>query len=430
MDITRLNMVSWIFYYYIVLQTFISAILIIHDWDDHYLINKIHDKQIIRNAYYSVMYALISLPLAMWITTFLWGKKSAKTILNKYLTKSIEPILSPKDSYVRATIYLLSLISIMSVIYVFLVIGQIPLLEVIKGRSAVALAIMRIEASREFAGNQYIRNIFAIMLTPMLSYIMYGYWRMTKNRLDGFIFFILFFFSFLITTYNLAKSGFVTYLLGFLFLNVLINGRVKRKAIIRFGVFTIILLVFVYMVLANEENVKLLFSYNQGIIGRIILTQSAGTYFSFDLFPSKLPHIGFNSLSNVISNIFSFSHEERSARLIMEQIVPEAMQLGTAGVMNSFFIAEAWSNFGILGVIVSPFIVGFEIQTIYILILNLKKTPILLSLLAYFSTNTAITGGFNDYIYNPKTIFLLFILITIYIFSNSLKILNIKESER
>jgi hypothetical protein len=94
---------------------------------------------------------------------------------------------------------------------------------------------------------------------------------------------------------------------------------------------------------------------------------------------------------------------------------PRGVEDGQGGVMNSIFIAEAWANFGVIGVLVSPFWVGFLIQSLYLFFLRKPKNPVYLAFFVSFSIGGSVTGGFNDYIYNPG--FMLMIIILLLIFS-------------
>ena len=190
------------------------------------------------------------------------------------------------------------------------------------------------------------------------------------------------------------------------------------------------LLIFLYISVmgSNLERIPDLFiKFNEGISGRILLSQSAGTFFSFDIFPVQNNFLGFSSFSNVISEIFSIDKSDRSARIIMSIIMPSAIDDGTGGVINSLFVGEAWANFGLIGVLLSPFWVGFVIQWSYISILRSKKTPIFLALMVYLTLKWPITGGFNDFIYNAGIVMMFLVFSLIIFFSIFLRIINTGE---
>jgi len=160
-----------------------------------------------------------------------------------------------------------------------------------------------------------------------------------------------------------------------------------------------------FYVFFMKTNIFLnLFQYNQSITGRVILGQIAGLFKSLEYFPTDVDFIGFSSLSNFLSRFFNYEYAERSARTIMSLFNPRGIELGTAGVMNSLFIAEAWANWGIAGILISPLWVGFLIETVYLILLKSAKTPIFLGIFALLSVKWPITGGVNDFIYSPLLI--------------------------
>ena len=425
LKLTQLNMISWVFFYNLIMQSFIASILVVNNIDNHYLIGKIYHEDSRLYGWLAVQYTMIMMPLGMLFTVHLFGYKKNNRVFQQYVHAPIVPLLSMKDSYIKYPFYLLSIISILSVMYVFYNLKHIPLSGILHGLSGEMLAGLRQEASRDFSGNTYIKNIFAIGLTPILSYIAFSYYKMTKSKFDLIIFVLLFISSFFILTYNIAKAPFVQYILGFIFLTILIKGKINKKVLIVFFVLLLTLLIVMYYLLANATGIPFfdLFGYNSGIVGRIILSQAAGTYLSFDMFPSSHDFIGFSSVSNFINQIIGIESSERSARLLMMHYQSNAFQAGLAGVINSLFIAEAWANFGLTGVLFAPFYVGMIIQTLFMFFLTLPKTPLLLGLFTYFSYRGSVTGGFNDYIYNAG--YIVTIIFFIWIYTNALMLKKI-----
>lgn len=424
-SLTKLNMISWIFIYNIILQSFLAAVLVVNNWDNHYLISKITNENTRFYGWLAVMYTCVMLPLGMLLVNFITGRKT-KILLNTYAGKSIESLISERDSYMKIPLCCLSIISILSVIYTFLSLSNIPLIEMIKGASAYKLALLRASASRDFHGNELIRNIFAIGLTPILTFVYYAYYKMTKSKKDYYMFIVMFFFTFLILTYNLAKSSFISFLLGFIFLKVLLDGQISRKFIYFTGVGILGLIIIMYIYIANQADIiELLTHYNSGITGRIMLSQSAGTYLMFDIFPNVYDFIGVKSISSYISILFDIENSDRAARIVMGYV--KHGDLEAAGVVNSLFIGEAWANFGIVGVLIAPIWVGAMIQTLFITLLSMKKTPLFLALLVFFSYKSSVTGGFNDYIYNLGYLIIVMLIVVVYFTGFVLK--KIKNNE-
>jgi len=252
LKLTQLNMISWIFFYNLILQSFIASVLVINNIDNHYLINKIQNGETTRlYGWLAVQYTMIMLPLGMLLVVNLFGFKTNQRLFNNYVHSPIKPSLSFKDSYTRYPLYILYIISILSVLYVMATLKTIPLSGMLQGLETEALSGLRQEASREFSGNTYIKNIFALGLTPILSYIAFAYYKMTKKRTDLTIFIALFVSSFFILTYNIEKSPFISYLIGFMFLTILINGSVKKKTLFIVLGLIVGLLVVIYFVMVD-----------------------------------------------------------------------------------------------------------------------------------------------------------------------------------
>ena len=290
MAVNRLNMPSYVFYVQLFAMFYLGSILIVNHIDNHYLINKLAYDSSRFYGWAAIMYSMIGVPLGMISAGLFFKEHNIKRLFDSYSRRKITPLVSKKDSYLKLMLLCLSLISVFSVIYTFKSLGMIPIFSIIRGESAKVLAKLRIDASSGFQGNVYIRNIFAITLTPILSYIAFAYYKMTKSKKDLIWFMVMFCAGVMISTYDLSKSPLIFYLLGFLLLKILIDGEVSKKFLVAAGFFFVGVLIAAYISIMGFEIDKiytLFLSPNTGITGRIILSQSAGTFFSFDIFPSR-----------------------------------------------------------------------------------------------------------------------------------------------
>lgn len=412
--LTKLNMITWVFYFQLILQSFIASLLVISGLDNHYVINRVQwDARL--QGWFAVQYTMIAMPLGMMAVVYLHGLRSNRRVFDDYIRAPMTGSLSGKDSFLRIPLYVLSLASILSTVYTFYVIGGIPLLAMLKGADALTLAIARVEASLGFSGNVYFRNLFGYTLAPILAYISFGFFRLTGSLADRLWFYVMSVTAFFMLTYDLSKAPVVVFVLGFLFFNVLTNGGVRKRTIYMFGAVVFLLLVLSYAYIAQVVDPKELFSYNSGITGRIILSQAAGTYFSFEHFPRSHDFIGLASVSNVLSGLLGYEASDRSSRIIMTIFNPSGVEQGSVAVMNSLFIAEAWANFGWLGVLVAPIYVGIFIQFLFMFFIRSAKTPVKLGIFVYLSLTLPVTGGFNDFFYAPGLAVVAFIFVHVYL---------------
>ena len=422
---TRINMISWIFFFELIMQSFVASVLVINSWDNHYVISQVGAEARFR-GWLAVQYTMIAMPLGMMLVVYLNGMSTNSAPFHRYLSQPIESMLSRRDSFVRLPLYGLSIVALLSVAYTFAAIGSVPLASVIAGGDALSLAITRVDASLGFTGNVYVRNFFAYMLTPILAYVSYGYFRQTGSLRDRFWFFAMLVGAFFILTYDLSKAPIVLFALGFLFFHVLADGGVSRRMFFLFGVLAVLLVVAGYAFIGKVTDPLALFSYNSGIGGRILLSQASGTYYAFEHFPASREFIGISSLSGLLNDIFGVQSSDRSSRIIMTIFNPTGVEEGSAAVMNSLFVAEAWANFGLLGVLIAPVYVGIFLQVVFMLFLKARKTPIVLGTFAYLSPRMPVTGGFNDFMYAPGLMTIAFMFVTIYLVAVMLRVISRK----
>jgi hypothetical protein len=418
---TKINMISWIFYFELIVQSFIGSVLAINGWDDHYILGRVQPQGRLY-GWLAVQYTMIAMPMGMLIVLYFNGLRANRRLFQRYTSQPMCSAVSPRDSYIRLPLYALSSISVLAVVYTFYSIGNIPLLSALAGGDALSLAITRNEASLGFTGNIYVRNLFGILLTPVLAFVSYGYFRQTKSVTDRIWFYTMLVMSFFMLTYDLSKAPVVVFALGFLFFRVLYGDEINKSMLLIFGGLALLIVLLSYWLIMRETDLAALFSYNSGIGGRILLSQIAGTFFAFEHFPASHEFIGFTSLSSYVSDALGYPDSDRAAIVMAKIFNPAGGEEGALAVMNSLFIAEAWANFGLIGVLVAPFYVGVFIQALFLFFLKSKKTPVLLGVYAYLSLRLPVTGGFNDFIYPPGLATIAFIIVTLYLVAITVKV--------
>lgn len=406
MKINQLNMYSLIFYWQLFLMCFIGVNLALYGLDHHYIISgKVKDDHIKVITYFSVLYVMVALPASMLLVNKIC-KFNPLENYKVYYEGEIETVISDTDTPVFFTLTLLAFVCLLSIFYTFYIIGTIPIMHIFSGKSSFELAQLRQQVSRGFDGIAYIKNIFGIHFTPLLSYIVYVYKEKYKDLKWNILFYILVILSILIVTYDLSKAPLLMYILGFIILRVLIKKEIKTSTILILGSSLAALIVTMYFVFYGVKDLSFFSKLNQGPLGRVIFTQIAGLYLHFQYFPDVEPYLAGASFPNLITRFFGIE-SIRSARVVMALANPEGVENGTAGVMNTLFIGEAYANFGWLGMFFSVIYVGIVIQLINILFIKyFPKNPITIGIFAYLTVliSRTITGGFIDFIYNPLLI--------------------------
>ena len=162
--------------------------------------------------------------------------------------------------------------------------------------------------------------------------------------------------------------------------------------------------------------------YN-GPLGRTLFTEVGTLSYCFDLFPNVFGYLNGRSFTPTILKLLGMSGAEhlRSAKLTMAFYGSEKVYDGTAGVMNTLFVGEAYANWGYSGVILSIVWVALVISVMMILVLKMRKTPSVVALLALLTVQVGsmLEGGFCDFVYSFNLIFTIFVMLGIYmVFEN------------
>ncbi|WP_047758301.1 O-antigen polymerase [Geobacillus sp. ZGt-1] len=404
---TAPNLVSIVYYYSFLLSSFIGALLIALGMDDYYMIRKLFRPEEYRQiGFFVVSFVMIVFPLSMVVVSRLCGFE-ARQEFRAYLQKPLSPLAGATGSQVFYAFLALSLLSFAAIAYMIWKTPTIPVFALLTGTDE-SLAALRIEASRHFAGNVLVRNIFAITLTPLLSFIAYLFAELTHEWRWKQLFICLFVGAVFVNVYDLAKSPIFFYVMMFFLIRIYIGKtRLSAVKLALYGGVGAAVLVGMYIVIQGVQDATTFLSYNKGPIGRMILAQIAPTFLHLNLFGEALPFLYGKSLPSILTGLFDVENV-RSARLVMAHVFPERIEDGTGGVLNTLFVAEAYANFGYVGIVIGTLYVAVVTQLLYIGFLRLPKNPLFLSLFVYFSINIprTLVGGFTDFLFNPTWVLL------------------------
>jgi oligosaccharide repeat unit polymerase len=416
LSITKINLISLLFYYSLLLSSFIGSLLIVLHRDQSYIIAKIIDPASRQMGFYFVCTIMLLLPLTMWVVAKVFGFQAEREF-QQYWAKPIDEAFttSASEKLFYRTFLLLSCLCLASVIFVvvltFIRIGTIPIIEAMI-HPGIQIGVLRQEAAKAITGpGVYIKNIFALALTPVLSLVTYAFMIKTKRIKWGLLFYLLLMASLFMQIYDLQKAPILFYIASLILLRMFAGvTRLNLKKILFIGLIGGIYLVFTYGA-AEVTGTKKLISYYSGPIGRTILTQIAPMYLYIDRYGKIYPYLGTKILPDSILKLYGIT-EKRSSRVLMEEMFPEKVMAGTAGVLNTLYVGEAYAGFGIAGVIHGTILLGIFIQFLYMVFIRLPKHPVFISLFVYFTINIprAVVGGFTDILFNP-----LWIIVTLFV---------------
>lgn len=398
LHIGRLNLLSISFYLFAA-QVFAGVVLIVLGFDQHYTMRVL----ISRDSTVTTTYYVVMAVSALWPACMLLFLKLFRIAPQKeYRVYLDKPVQNGDSRFAFWAVMACSAVCIGLLAVLLVKIGYIPLLMLVHHPADFSFALARIEINSIFVINMYVRNILVLLAVPALSYVAFAFALTTRKWKWMALAAVLIVASVITKTFNFEKTPVVFHMLVYVLILVYYKGGIKLKWILPLlGVGAAIVLAF-YAIMTQGVQHDL---YN-GVGGRLLFSQVGALSYNFDAFPSEFPYLMGRSFAPTILKLIGIDPELhlRSARLIMEFYFPWNVYDGVAGVMNSFYIGEAYANYGWVGAAFSVVWTAFVLSGLYALTLKMRKTPVTLVFAAYFGVFAPLTtqGGFMDFVYNSS----------------------------
>lgn len=427
LKLQELNAISFSFYL-LLITSFIGGALIYLGFRNHYVVALVKEGTA-KKGFYILAYTLVSLPLLIAMFNRMMGIRNYNGYFTDYIHREMTDIWKTEKAFFVLMV-LGTAVCFMAVMYTLYHVGYVALFELLKGH--LYLFDSSVSINRNFSGNNYIRNIFAIGLTPILSYLCFVYSHYTKKLRWRVLFWILFVLSVFIKTYDFSKAPVILYFFFFYLIHVLMGSASNMKRIFQYGLLSAFLILGVYYFVLNYSGELL--SFTHGPISRLMMSQIAGLFMHVQIFPKSHAFLMGASFPKSLALLFGRGeYGIRSGRVVMSVLWPNAVSENSVGVMNSIFAAEAYANYGTAGVLIAPVIVAFCLSVIPNFILMQRKTPVTISLYVLYTYcyEQALIGGFVDFIYNPVLIIIVFVFIAMAAVSNHWRIpITLRQRKR
>ena len=391
----QLNTISYVFYIQIFLLTFVGSILAACNVVDfHRLISRVSDQTKIY-GWLGVMYSMIAMPIAM-IMLNLAFRINAKRKFKEYISKPIEYKQGPILTFVILVIFTFTSASVL--IYTIANSKSVPFLTLLSGDLKGA-AIERVEVRYFFGGFEYIRNLLGYYMMPIIAYYTAIY-AFEKRKLIYWLFFsINFLMALFLLVFDIQKAPIVFFLFGFIILYTLMRGGVSRKSMIGFGLAGLFLVSGGYALTQNKDFIGQITDIGSSLWGRVFISEYAGYLLSLEFFPNVITHpTWYIGMPTFILNYFEVQNIE-SARLLMMEIDPKGVASGEANLISSYYLAEAWANYGWMGLVLAPIIVGLVVQSVHIFLLKNPKQPLIMAFYSYITVKWVLSSGFVSFLY-------------------------------
>ena len=400
----RINIINITYYSYMVFS-FIGASLVFLGFRQHYLISKVSSEEVYLEGFIYISLLGILFPSVVILVKEIWKKLIGVGYTDTFDSYLKLPVVSDENKTVVVIMLVFFLIlSSLAVLIFFINAKQIPFVGWLSEEN-MSVSRQDLTHNPDYL-NPYIKSFVMLQMPVNLSFFVYIKMRTSEFNIWKILFAFYFFLSVVVKTYNYEKAPLVLYLFSFFVIEVVlgkVNNIAKPLLMMCFSVG----IIFAMYYFSFEENVSFLQIY-RGPISRIIFTQVAGFYLTLDFFPNKIGYLLGESLPTFITNFLGIDNSwNRSSRLLMEKINPSGVKEGSAGVINTIFMGEAYANWGLTGLLFSILYVAILFGIVFCLFKRCKKNTVNLFLyIVIFNFLTgAFQGGFVEYIFNSSIIF-------------------------
>ena len=417
LSIVRPNLISIIFIKDLLLYSVVGVMAVVlsfdltQDWYFWGITSNISDESRFA-GWLSTMYTIIAMPFTMLLVNYLSVKRlTVNSYILHYYNSPLLIIKKDNQQIIFYLLWVLLFVCIVSILYTFIVIGDVPLFHLFGDVAAEYLEQVRADSKINFAGVVFVREYLAINLTMLTSMICYSYYLFNSKLKYRILFYTSFSLAFAILTYNLEKSPFIWYLISLMFINIVVSHGASLRTIIYNALLVSIAVIFIFALLHKDDGN----GYYFDLVYRIFVAQSVAIFMGFEYFPSVHEFLGFEGVSKLFT-IFTNAEVKNSGRILFEIYAPSAVENNTAGYIVGLFNAEAWMLFGMIGVLTMPILVGFIIQMLNLFFIKSPKTPINVGLYVYFWTKLSVSGSLTQFIYPTTIIFpILVVVFVVYV---------------
>ena len=259
-------------------------------------------------------------------------------------------------------------------------IGEFPLESIFRGLSGADLALLRSDATNNFSGKYYRYAIFMEIL-PLFLFILVAIIRNPQmSRKWNVLFVLLIIYNIFYSIISLQKAPLVNFLILCYLIYSYRKRKMEKKPLLIVGSIVVVLVILMYVFFMGraESPVSDILG---GALHRIFIS-SIIPFFWYIMYTNKYGLLYGTSFPNP-GGIFPFEH----FRLPVEVMnYARRYDSDVVGTMPTIFIGEMYSNFGIVGIIVSAVLVGFILQAIDILFwkrMNNSKGVLLSTIFIY-----------------------------------------------
>ena len=396
MSLLRLNTISYVFYFQIIISAFFGSIFLATGIIDYHPYAEPLSDWVKVESWMWVMYSIVMMPLGMVFFNYFVGVKPL-ILFKDYFKRDVDTL--KKNGLEFLILLMMLLVSASILIFIFQKIEKVPLFTLLIDGDVKQAAIDRVSVRYSLGWMDYVKNLFGLMMIPIFAYYSYVVAQIKKKWYFYVICLALICIASLMLAFDTQKAPLAFFVLGFLILQTFISKGIQLKYFLLFGILAILLILIAYQLTGKENALGMFLEPTSAFYGRVFLTGYFAFPLSLEFFPDIISQPTY--YSGFPSFVLSFLDIENteSARLVMMQMNPEGVINGTANLFSGYYLGEAYANYGYLGLIISPFIVGGVVQVVHNYLLTHKKDPLILAFYTFITVKWLLGSGVVSFLY-------------------------------
>lgn len=405
----RISLVSFVIAANFILA-YVGILPIYFGWNEYYYVIGVQDKNIILCMFALSSWSLIALLLgAVFTSKLFFTKRHADNICICRCLKNNE-------------IFLLFLVFLICLAVLILYINAVP---------RVALAVAVLDGSQEaklsrslmgndFSGKVHWYNYFMRHVLDFVTFSFFANWLIKKNKVTFFMFATSFLAAVVSAVIATEKAPIAWLLIGLFLVYTIVRhaGVYSLKEFLKFMPVVIGILICLYIFFMGSQSVALAFS---SLLGRVFVGGIVPAYFYLDFFPKH--HDFLWGLSFPSPGGLLFHEPYRLTVEIMNWISPVVGDV--VGSAPTVYWGEMYANFGVIGVFVSPFVVGAGLCIFDNLLARLEDTPIKIGLVVWLLLHykNLSESGLFSFVVDFYLLIVLMVVFIVILIANNGKIL-------
>jgi len=355
--------------------------------------------------------SLVSILLGLIIARSTFSSLNVKKICRDVYFSNISLPHKARTSKIYLLIIVLLFFSFLLLIKYRNILGNLPIENIFsRNIDQHTLAIFRSDATNNFVGKLY-RYHLIIKTLPLLLLIIVSFIKRNGIAKWGWLYYFLLVYNVFTSFMTLQKAPILQLVIILAIIQFFINTNVSIKNLVKIGLLTISLIIFMYVFFGRQQNISIILST---ALHRIFIG-SVAPMFWYVKYVEEFGFLNGLTFPNP-AGIFPFEHVFLTVE-IAEYAGLEKFGSEVVGSMPTVYVGELYVNFGTAGTIIGSLLVGYIIQSmdlIYLSLLAKRKYVLYLSFyiyyIYYFSqySYTSISGLFVDFeFYLPLMLLLL-----------------------